>query len=184
MNVSSLSLDDNSMDVVMEKGTLDSLQEKSRDTAGCSCYLASPCNKPDFDHVPYVNQMIPLELFYRDVLGACLCIGSAYSFGETQVFILTIRHGRIIFNSLRPNVESKHGDWKGTKKEWSHKNCLLVMMIWNHKWKWIRIVFSTWTGNRLCDCAASIILCNSVVQTFVRSFVFPNCVLRPADRLL
>lgn len=38
--------------------------------------------------------------------------------------------------------------------------------------------------NRLCDCAASIILCNSVVQTFVRSFVFPNCVLRPADRLL
>ena len=55
MNVSSLSLDDNSMDVVMEKGTLDSLQEKSRDRAGCLCYLASPCNKSDFDHVPYMN---------------------------------------------------------------------------------------------------------------------------------
>ena len=104
MNVSSLSLDDNSMDVVMEKGTLDSLQEKSRDTAGCLCYLASPCNKSDFDHVPYVSHMIPLELFCPDMLGAS-CIWSAYSFGETQVFILTIRHGRIIFNSLRPNVE-------------------------------------------------------------------------------
>ena len=70
MNVSSLSLDDNSMDVVMEKGTLDSLQEKSRDTAGCLCYLASPCNKSDFDHVPYVSHMIPLELFCPDMLGA------------------------------------------------------------------------------------------------------------------
>lgn len=104
-------------------------------------------NKPDLTTYPIwtiIKHMIPLELFYPDMLGAS-CIGSAYSFGETQVFILTIGHGRIIFNSLRPNVESKHGDWKWTKKEWPHKSCLLVMMIWKHKWKWVKIVFSTWT---------------------------------------
>ncbi len=78
MNVSSLSLDDNSMDVVMEKGTLDSLQEKSRDTTVRLCYFASPCNKSDSDQVAYVNHMIPLAFFYRDMLGACLCIRSAY----------------------------------------------------------------------------------------------------------
>ena len=145
---------------------------RRKDTTVRLCYFASPCNKSDFDHVAYVNHMIPLALFYRDMLGACLCIRSAYPLKETQVSILTIGHGkhcicRIIFNSLRPNVESWHStpSWwlEGNQKnEWPHKNCLMVETCFSQ----YHVLFAIWLTN------ISSFFCCSVSRA------------RPADRLL